>query len=70
MLPGVPAFQNFSFSEFQIFTHPGMHDLDAGEGRILNGGRRAKLPFQITESRADAVFMIGGSRPENDIPRK
>jgi hypothetical protein len=32
VLPGVPAFQDFRFSEFQVSTCPKMHDLVAGEG--------------------------------------
>jgi hypothetical protein len=45
VLPGDMACQDFSFSEFQIFTYSKMHDLVAGEGGILNGGLRAELPF-------------------------
>jgi hypothetical protein len=44
VLPGVPAFQDFRFSGFQVSTHPKMHDLVAGEG-LLNGWLRAELPF-------------------------
>jgi len=35
----------------------------------VNGNYWAEQTFPVTEDFADAVFMIGGNRPEYDIPR-